>query len=477
MSQSVSIDTALRVPAPELEALIQGRTVLIIADISIDIGRQFALYPIDTSSNPLPNEQYYRPNFLPTVHQSLAELGSETVTIKSWAKCELCQIVNEAEQFDVLSQLTVWTEEALHASLAKRGHIFLTYLRVYKLSQPFEVSVNSSPRFIPISPALTVGEDNPILTNEAFDKRYRQILDRQPPLHPELEELQTAISQLAITDSGAKQLDEQIQQFLGWKMPKTTKPLPDWISTINEKGTAETGGKYEKGTAFEKIVHKSLAFLGFEVDSDAKGGAGGMDLYCTKPYPMVGECKAGKSLPDSTAEQLYRIGMRHLGKESYETAVKLIIGPGKPTSYLEKSAQESIISIMNPMSLQNLVELQAKYPGSVNLVELKDYLTIPGQIDDKIKEYIDQVKQNLQLRSKIIEAVKKQGEFGTDQPTVTEIRIQYNSMFATDINSTLSEEKVRDLLIELSSPLTGYLGRVDETDQYYFLRELEITEN
>jgi hypothetical protein len=468
----VSLSTALRVTAPDLEALIQGRTILIIAGIFINPGRQFALYPADTSSNCLPNEQYYRPNFLPTVHQSLAELGSERVRIKSWAKCELCQIVNEAEQFDVLSQLTVWTEEALHTSLAKRGHIFLTYLRVYQLSQPLEVAVNSSRRFLPLSPTLTVSEDNPILSNDAFKQRYHQILNRQPPLHPELEELQTAISQLAITDSTA-QFDQQIQQFLGWKIPKTTKPLPDWISTINKLGTAETGGKYEKGTAFENIVRQSLAFLGFEVHSDAKGGAGGMDLYCHKPYPMVGECKAGKSLPDSTAEQLYRIGVRHLGLESYTTAVKLIIGPGKPTSYLEKSAQQSIISIINPMTLQKLVELQAKYPGSVNLIELKEYLTA-GQIDGKIDEYIEKVKQDIQRRSKIIEAVKKQGEFGTAQPTVTEIRIQYNSMFATDINSTLSQEKVRDLLIELSSPLTGYLGRVDGTEQFYFLRELEI---
>lgn len=470
----VSISTALRLPAPDVEALNQGRTILIIAGIFINPSRQFALYPADTSSNSLANEQHYRPNFLPTVQRSLDELGSEKVRIKSWAKCELCQIVNEAERFDLLSQLTVWTEEALHASLAKRGHFFLTYLRVYQLSQPLEVAVNSSPRFLPLSPALTVGENNPILTNDAFDQRYRQILNRQPPLHPELEKLQTAIAQLAITDSGAKQLDEQIQQFMGWKMQKTTKPLPDWIFTINEKGTATLGGKYEKGTAFENIVRQSLMFLGFEVDSDAKGGAGGMDLYCTKPYPMVGECKAGKSIPDKTAEQLYRIGMRHLGLESYTTAVKLIIGPGKPTSYLQESAQKSIISIMNPMTLQNLVELEAKYPGSVNLVELKDYLTIPGQIDGKIDEYIEKVKQDLKLRSQIIEAVKKLGELGTDKPTVTEIRIQYNSMFATDINSTLSEEKVRDLLIELSSPLTGYLGRVDETDQFYFLRELEI---
>ncbi|MEA5498843.1 DUF1802 family protein [Limnoraphis robusta Tam1] len=463
----VSLSTALRLPAPDLEALNQGRTILIIAGIFINPGRQFALYPADTSSNTLPNEQYYRPNFLPTVHQSLAELGSETVTIKSWAKCELCQIVNEAERLDLLSQLTVWTEEALHQTLAKRGHFFLTYLRVYQLSEPSEIAVNSSPRFLPISPALTVSENNPILSNDTFDQRYRQILNRQPPLHPELEELQTAISQLAVTHSAAKQFDEQIQQFIGWKMAKTTKPLPDWISTINEKGTAETGGKYEKGTAFENIVRQSLAYLGFEVDTNAKGGAGGMDLYCHKPYPMVGECKAGKGLGNMAVKELVELGGTHLGQETFMNSVKLVIGPGNPSQNLLKASQQWNVSIMNPMSLQKLVELQAKYPGSVNLIELKEYLTA-GQIDGKIDEYIDKVKQDLQLRSKIIEAVKH------CQEQTKHNAVKVDLIYGACLQLNISQQKLSEILIELSSPLTGYLGRVDGTEQFYFLRELEV---
>ncbi len=467
----VSISTALRLPAPDLEALIQGRTILIIAGIFINPSRQFALYPADTSSNCLPNEQYYRPNFLPTVHRSLAELSSETVTIKSWAKCELCQIVNEAERFDLLSPLTVWKEEALHTSLAKRGHFFLTYLRVYQLSQPLEIPVNSSPRFLPLSPALTVSEDNPIFSNDAFDQRYRQILNRQPPLHPELEELQIAISQLAITDSAA-QLDEQIQIFLGWKIPKTTKILPDWISTINQLGTAETGGKYEKGTAFEKIVHKSLAYLGFEVDTNAKGGAGGMDLYCKKPYPMVGECKAGKGLGNMAVKELVELGGTHLGQETFMKSVKLVIGPGNPSQNLLKASQQWNVSIMNPMSLQKLVELQAKYPGAVNLIELKEYLTA-GQIDVKIDEYIEKVKQDIQLRSKIIEAVK----LCQEKRNLDGVKVDFISGACLNLN--ISIEKLSEILIELSSPLTGYLGRkLDDNGNYlfYFLRELETVE-
>lgn len=459
------IDTALCLPAADIQALIQGRSLVVIPRQCIEVG-EFALYPDELSNSYPPLEQYYRSSFLPVAKTA------KTGIIQAWAKCKSCQIIDDTEQLEILSQLTVWRSEALRQILSQQEYIFLAYLRVYLLPESIEVSRSSDEEFIPLFPALTVGEDNPILTNDAFDQRYRQILNRQPPLHPELEELQTAISQLALTDYTA-QLDQQIQQFIGWRMQKTTKPLPDWISTINELGTAETGGKYEKGTAFENIVRKSLAYLGFEVHSDAKGGAGGMDLYCHKPYPMVGECKAGKGLGNMAVKELVELGGTHLGQETFMKSVKLVIGPGNPSQNLLKAAQQWNVSIMNPMSLQKLVELQAKYPGSVNLIELKEYLTA-GQIDGKIDEYIEKVKQDIQRRSKIIEAVKKQGEFGTAQPTVTEIRIQYNSMFATDINSTLSQEKVRDLLIELSSPLTGYLGRVDGTEQFYFLRELEI---
>ena len=479
MSQQVSIPTALRLPAPDIEALIKGRMIAAMPRMFINPQRQFALYPSDTSINALPNEQYYRSNFLPTAQKTLAELGSETVLIKAWARCELCQILNEAESFDVLSQLTVWTKEALLQTLSKRGNIFLAYLRVYRLPQPLEVPVNSNSRFVPLPQTLTVTQATPVLSDRIFTQRRHQLEKLEPPLHPELEELQSAIAQLATTNPTAETLNHDIQTFLGWASDPPVKQLTSdlaWINTINELGTATTGGNYEKGTAFERIVHKSLSFLGFGVDPNAKGGAGGMDLYCTTPYALVGECKAGKSIPDNTVEELDRIGKRHLGKETYEQGVKLIIGPGEPTRNLRESAKVSSISIIKPMTLQRLVELKAKYPGSVNLIELKPYLEA-GQIDYRLDEYIDKVKNNIKLRSHLVQAVKQLGDLGSEHQTV-EIRVQYNAVFAKETSSKLNDSAVHSLLIELSSPLTGYLGRIEgsdwQGDRFYFLRDLKV---
>jgi len=62
MSESVLIDQAICLPAQEVEALIQGRMIATIPRMFIEPGRQFALYPINPSTLPLPLERYYNAN-------------------------------------------------------------------------------------------------------------------------------------------------------------------------------------------------------------------------------------------------------------------------------------------------------------------------------------------------------------------------------------------------------------------------------
>jgi hypothetical protein len=476
---TTTISTAFCLPAPDIEALNQGRNILVMPRIFMGQGRLFALYPTDIEFNSLPLEQYYRPGFIPIAKQSIAELNQEKIKIKVWAKCELCQTLNEPEHFAELSKLTVWTEAALHKTLEQRGHIFLAYFRVYRLPQPLEIAPVANSRFICLPHPITVDESQAILDDNNFERQYRRILNRQPPEHPELEELENAITQLTLTYPNTQSFKDQIQTFLGWQPAKPGK-IPEnlnWIYTINQLGTATEGGNYEKGTAFEKIVHQSLNFLGFELDQNAKGGAGGMDLYCTKPYPMVGECKAGQSIPAGATQELIRLGGTHLGQQQFNQAVKLIIGPGKPTSQVQKSAQEFKISIINPMTLEKLVKLQAQYPGSVNLIELKNYLQA-GQIDDKIDEYIEIINNRLKLRSHIIQVVKDY----LNNAQMTEATVSgIHGIYCYNPPQPLSQKQLHEILIELSSPLAGYLGRniADDwrNDSFYYLRELIVDQS
>ena len=325
-------------------------------------------------------------------------------------------------------------------------------------------------------------------SDRIFTQRKNQLEKLELPQDIELQELHSGLASIVITNPAAKKLDDEIKVFLGWScMQEIESPNPDlaWINDIAALGDRsieldEKKTNYQAGTDFENIARQSLEFLGFKVESAYKGGAGGLDLYCSQPYSLVYECKAGKLIPSRTVEELLKLGGMHLGKTQVLSSAKLVIGPGNPSSDTIKSAKEWEVSIINAMTLQKLVELKAKYPGAINLVELQKYLA-PGQIDYKIEEYIDKTEKQIHLRSQIITAVKELSDQDNENLTnthhnftVTEIRVHYNATH----NPKLTDELVHDLLIELSSPLTGYLGREKGTDwksdRFYFLRDLQV---
>ncbi|MTJ55092.1 DUF1802 family protein [Anabaena sp. UHCC 0253] len=509
MNESILIYNALCLPAPDVEALIQGRIIAAIPRTLLDLGKTFALYPVEISTAAI--DRYYHPSFLPiaktaweksyhpsmllqpeqlslipTQKQLQLPLSESKVLIKAWAKCELCEMPDKTKPLDILSQLTIWKPEIFEEILQKRPHFFLAYLRVYHLDKPYEIPAipniqDKLGKFIGL-PNISASEDKPVLSDQIFLQRKYQLQNLEPPLHPKLEELQSALSQIANNNPAAQQLENEIKVFLGWSNEPTTNTIDAdlaWIKTIASLGDRsiefeEKKNSYQAGTDFENIARDSLDFLGFKVENAYKGGAGGLDLYCSQPYPLVCECKAGKSIPSGTIEELLKLGGMHLGADKFLNSPKLVIGPGNATSDTQKSSKEWKVSIIKAMTLQKLVELKAKYPGAINLIELKEYLE-PGQIDDKINEYIDKIEKEIKLRSLIIQAAKDIPKSNNQiAVTVMEIRTQYNAIN----KSNLTDEIVHDLLIELSSPLIGYLGRETgddcKTDKFYYLRDLPI---
>jgi hypothetical protein len=479
----VNIDRAIRLPTPDLEGLIQGRMIAAIVWRTFNRGEQYALYP-GTVSGDLPCDRYYRSHFLPIAQKALAQLDSDKVSIKAWARCELCQMVNEPESLEALSLLTVWKTEALQQILQQRPFIFVAYLRVYLLPQPLEMPVHPSGNFVSLPKSLNVTDSAPVLSESIFAKRRQKLEKLEPPEHPELEELQSALVHLSTTNPKAKQLDAEIKIFLGWSSDKPVKPIkPDlaWIKTIAALGnrTKELDtdkSNYQAGTDFEIVVRDSLEFLGFTIDYAHKGGAGGLDLLCSKPYPLVGECKAGKKIPNDTAVQLLNLGtLRLKDKEILAKATKLIIGPGVPTTQLMDAAKVHGMAIMNPETLEKLVKLQSNYPNSVDLFKLKEYLK-PGQSDDEVAKYIEQVEQEIKVRSHLLHILKTyQENTGHERASVDALSGAYSM---SNPPKKLSREELHEMLVELSSPLTGYAGRIKGDnlgrDRFYFLRDLSL---
>jgi hypothetical protein len=482
MSESILLQTALFLPAPEVEALTQGRIIAVMPRKFIQPGQHFALYPTKGLMNSLPYDQYYCPNFLSIAQTIITHLvGTETALITAWARCELCQMVNAYESLEALSQLTIWTTEALQATLEKKPYIFLAYLRVYLLSEPREINLeNQSRHFSPLPTSLAITEVIPVLSDRIFAQRKQQLEKLEPPQHIELQELQSLLAPLVITNQAAKQLDEDIKLFLGWSSNQSQNSLDadlTWIQKIAEVGNSSDGHQ------FEKLVRRGLIKLGFTgsgLNPDATGGAGGMDFYAEKPFAMVGECKATKTekVTDGTPAQLLKIGLNHLGTSQYNNSIKLIVAAGELNSYALRTATENHMNVISPETLQKLVELQTYYKNSINLLELKECLQQApfGLAEEKVNNYIDKIEQSIKLRSHLINLVKNYlHNSGTESAGVEALHGAY---FGSNLPRPIKTEEMHEILIELSSPLTGYLGRDKGTDwksdRFYFLRDLEI---
>ncbi|CAD0232684.1 conserved hypothetical protein [Planktothrix agardhii] len=497
---------ALSLPAPEVSALTQGRMIVILPSLFLGTGQSFFLYPAETSGGAISLEEIYRSSFLTDAKIALNQAQNNPVLIKAWAKCELChRLYDHPELLEKLAQLTIWTGEALRAKIEEKNLKNLAYLRVYKLSEPFEIEAIAESsakigKFLGLSISANISESIPILDDIIFAKRQSSIKNLESPEHPELEELENAIAKYPNDhlsqkgQIGLQQLKANIHDFLGWKTASSLKSNQldlEWINKIAALGNRskeldEGKSNYQAGTDFENIVKQSLEFLGFTIDYAHKGGAGGLDLFCSKPYPIVGECKAGKKTPNDTAVQLLNLGTLRLKDEKlFKDAIKLIIGPSEPTQQMNEAAKVHKMTIINPETLEKLVKLQAQYPGSVDLIELKDYFKKKkgeqeewGQMDDNIDKYIKIVFNRLQLRSHIIQVVKNY----LNNAQMTEATVSgIHGLYCSNPPQPLPQKQLHEILVELSSPLAGYLGRnrADDwrNDSFYYLRELIVDQS
>ena len=355
---------------------------------------------------------------------------------------------------ETLASLLNTSLDQLKKIFTKINNPALLYLRAYSFSPAITLNDQTIIGHQALNFSIFIDNLNPILTDQDFFQRY------------------DSIQKVFLIERRLKEAENQQKQKLAQELA--------WIKTITTLGDRsieeDTGrSNYQAGTDFENIVRKALEFLGFTVDDSHKGGAGGLDIFCSKPYPLTGECKAGKTIPNATIGELMRLGGTHLGLEEFiHLSAKLVIGSGKATKPMLKDANEWKVSIIKAMTLQKLVELNAKYPNSVDLVELKKYF-IPGKTDHRIEEYIKKIEDEIKIRSKIIQLVKQY-----NKQSINFLLGSYSDLHPLE---PLTERELYNILIELSSPLTGYLGREKcndnnwKNDRFYFLRDLSYSDH
>ena len=134
------------------------------------------------------------------------------------------------------------------------------------------------------------------------------------------------------------------------------------------------------------------------------------------------------------------------------------------------------MNVITPETLEKLVELQSNYQGCVDLLELKQCLQQEpfGLADDKVNSYISKIEDDLKLRSHLVELVKYYLQ--NSKLDSTGVEALHGVYFCSQPPQPLQIKEMHEILIELSSSSTGYLGRIKgadwKSDKFYFLRNL-----
>lgn len=479
----VLLNTGLCLSPLEIASLKQGRSIVAAPKRFTAPGRRLLLIPSQELGES-ESGKLYRPEALSLFGSSSKDIESDNFV---WAKCEFCQHITSLENLELIEQLSLWNKEALKTHLRNKGNLFLAFLRVFeipkhKISFCPEKLCDSQylNQIVSLPDYIDVSTNKPILSDEEFQDAKNIIINLQVEktkiILEKAKKLELAHASSRVIVEPA---EEELSQTDASKDSSSEVAWMDKIAALGERSKELDKGKsnYQAGTDFENIVRKSLKYLGFRIDYSHKGGAGGLDLSCSEPYLLIGECKSGKKIPNNTAVQLLNLGTLRLeSKLLLNQAVKIIIGPGKPTPQLKDAAYKHGIAVINPYTLEKLVKLQKQFPGSIDLVELKQYL-VAGYADDSIESYIEKIKADFRLRSRIVKRVRDY-LLAIKQSTANEYALYGACMaYKQPEEEPMDSEKFHEILLELSSPFAGYLGRnqsADGSESFYFLRPLVI---
>lgn len=483
-----SIFKGLQLPAFDVEMLGLGKIIAVPFKQSVPEGQAFWLYPTQRLPAGMSLANYYQAEFFEAAEKASDRSINIPLELNFWGVVDYQWSISRNQQhlLSSIARSTIWLPLALEKILADTGSLKLLFLRAYQLPDPLIVKELSPPgSYVFLSDTDTlpsdIGRSYSVISTSSFHKRKARLIAGEISPEQPLESLLLHLETVQILEgSKAQKLQQDLRSLLGWHSAQAQSPKsPSWIKTISALGERSVEedklkSSYQAGTDFENIVRQSLEFLGFTVDYSHRGGAGGLDLFCSAPYPLVGECKSGKKIPNDTAVQLLNLGTLRLeNKTAFSQAVKLIIGPGEPTEQLGKAARVHGMSIIHPRTLEQLVTLHHQYP--IDLWKLKDYL-VDGQADDSVSRFIQESYTGIRLRAHLVQQVRKFLDQSNDPDA--DLSALYAAYTIDNPPQPLKREELQNLLIELSSPLVGYLGRrkgIDGSDRFYFLRPLTYT--
>ncbi|MEL6816600.1 MAG: DUF1802 family protein, partial [Cyanobacteria bacterium J06598_3] len=262
-----ALTSALCLPSLDIEALLQGRTLVALSN-SFRNPSHFLLCPVDLSLDGSQLAARYHAEFLESLKSPHGLTDPDWVSVHAWARSKTCRLYGAEDDLAALSELTPWSEAYLRSQIQAKHKIFLLFLQVHRFMQPVELmmtplSEDTIGNYIDVPGTWSDQRAEPLLSQDTFAQRQKQLIKLSPPRHPELEPLQTDLVAVRENSLGAMALDRDLRYLLGWTRAKETQ-LDDsdlaWIKKIAQVGEADD--TYE----FKKLVLSSLLKLGFSDD-------------------------------------------------------------------------------------------------------------------------------------------------------------------------------------------------------------------
>jgi len=490
-----ALSTALCLPALDIEALLQGRTIAAISDTFRNPSK-FLLFPVDLPLGIGQLENRYQTQFLGSFKATYTAIDApDALTVYAWAKCKTCRIFGERDNLAALSALTVWTPDYLHELVQERHKIFVLFLQVHRFVDPLKLMMprlehSQANTYVQVPGTWSDQGAMALLDDETFAIRQKQLIKLAPPLHLELQALQKELVFEREYSLGAMALDRDIRYLLGWSRAEETQLYDSDLSWIQQVATS---GSSTDAVEFTELVRRCLVKLGFDCLELAQDNQQPYDqanvndccLYCNAPYAFITECKASKqdSISNSVAESLLQPENAPLTQNPFASAVKAIFAAEPLTEYAQHIAKREQINVIHPETLQKLTEMKARYPGAIDLLKLKACLqSAPyGEAADaKVSQFITDTLLQIKVRAAVVQAVKICTERTGQENIAVDMVCSTYATFSQIGLPRLSMGDVQDILVELSSPVAGYLGRDRAPNGralFYFLRELNVEDN
>jgi hypothetical protein len=264
-----------------------------------------------------------------------------------------------------------------------------------------------------------------------------------------------------------KKIQEQAEYEIGPTEKKVEIPQ---IRVIRKEKTTFDETKVREilrsgeGDKLEKFILSLFEFWGFEVDKETSGQNGELDVICLSPICIGIECRSTKqSVGVNIIDELNRHIRRYENKSGLLNFIGIVICDS-PTSQLIEDIKTEKRFLMDSEAIISLMRFTFNYPLSP--IEFQYFFREYGDIKISLDSYLKQKSERLKLRETIISIFTNVGEV-LDYPDI-KANLKVRGLKITD-------DELRECLIELSSPLINWLEKRD--NQYKLIFSEKFLEN